>query len=100
MTIFESINHYVRRPGMTLKVSWCILNKHSSSEHILLYTSIGGKTNLNHSGSQIHKILSKDRGIIIGTLYFNFNQSFVPVILLRLTRMPIWSPDLKPLVWL
>ena len=62
MTIFESINHHVRSPGMTLKVSWCILNKHSSSEHILRYTTIEGKANLDHSGSQIHEILSKDRG--------------------------------------
>ena len=61
MTIFESINHHVRRPGMTLKVSWCFLNKHSSSEHILLYTTIEEKTKLDNSGSQIHEI-KKDRG--------------------------------------
>ena len=64
MTIFESINHNVRRPGMTLKVTWYIVNKHSSSEHILLYTTIGGKTNLNHSGSQIHEIISKDLALV------------------------------------
>ena len=64
MKIFESINHYVRRPEMTLKVSWCIINKHSSSEHILLYTTIGGKTNFDHSGSQIHEIISKDLALV------------------------------------
>ena len=68
MTIFESINHHVTRLGMTLKVGWCILNKHSSSEHILLYTTIEEKTKLDHSGSQIYEI-KKDRGFSIGTLY-------------------------------
>ena len=69
MTIFESINHYVRRPGMTLKVSWCILNKHSSSEHILLYTTIEEKTKLDHSGNQIHEIKKIGEVFSIGTLY-------------------------------